>query len=218
MAQTQNIGQVAAQALPDNAPPVPIHQRFAQFERQGSTYSWIVYRPGKHNLYGNSKPVGAAEKADKRQLLTDIITRLNRTSKYIVPNQMVVFYRNFSNDNRDSIKLFTLHATRYEMEACCIGETWLKNWLDAFYVPPVVVYGTDLFPQVPTQPPVGKQIIPDRPAYHPTDKYDETKHFKSEDSLMDYINGLLERGEERGRVTAYYQKMLPRIKNRSPRA
>lgn len=195
--------------------PTQPQQRFGQFERRGSTYSWMITRPGKHTLYGNSKPSGAQEKADKRKLLTDIITRLNRQGKYITPNQSVVFFRNFSDDNRDSIKLLTLFSTRYEMEACCITETWLKEWLDNFYVPPVQLYGTDLFPLAPAQPPVGQQIIPDRPVYLPTDMYDETKHFKSEETLSEYVDGLIERGEERGRVIGYYQKMLLKIKGRS---
>lgn len=190
-----------------------LHERFGKFQRRGSTYCWTIYRPGRHNLYGFSHPVGGSEKSDGQQLLLDIINRLQRSPKdYLKRGCSVMFYRCFSDDNRDNVKLLTLYETRFELEPVALDQTWLVLFLKEFYESPVVRYGTELFPKGKPAP-VGAQLIPERPAYHEKSMYDENRRFKSEDALMSYVQGLLEKGEPKGRVEDYYRKMSIKLMN-----
>jgi hypothetical protein len=191
-----------------------LHERFGKFERRNATYCWTIHRPGRHKLFGYSKPVGAAEKTDKYELLFDCINRLSRSSNdYLKNGCSIEFFRCFSDDNRDNVKFLTLYETRFDLEPMALTETWLIDWLRSFYDSPVARYGTEMFPKAKPAPVGGLQLDPTKPAYHEKSAYDETRRFKSDDALMDYVQGLLERGEPKGRVEEYYRTMSIKLQS-----
>lgn len=191
-----------------------LQSRFGKFERRNSTYCWTINRPGRHPLFGYSKPQGAAEKTDKQDLLFDVINRINRSSHgYIKAGNSVEFYRCFTDDNRDNVKFLTMYETRFDLEPFALTETWLVLWLKNFYDSPVARYGTDFFPKAAPVPLGGLQVDPTRKPYNGKAMYDETRTFRSEDKLMDYVQGLLEKGEPKGQVEDYYRKMSIKLKS-----
>lgn len=191
--------------LPTESPSV-FHQNFGKFERAGSTYSWRIMIPRKPKLHGHSKPRNMAEKANKQELLLDCIRRLNAKDYFREGNQ-VEFYRNWSDDDRDSQKMFTLHGTRFSAELCIQDQYWLNKYLHSLFSPPVHHYGSrdDMFPTGGNaQTPAGKILIPDGSGYK--DPFDLSRRFKTLDDLSEYTTRLLEAGHPHGRVLDFQQK------------
>lgn len=195
------------------------HDNYGKFQREGSTYVWKITRPGKTTLPGYSKPKNPMqEKANKQDLIMDIVRRMHRAAggAYLQHGGSITFYRCFSNYDSDNVKIFTLFENRYEIEVVAIGEAFLVKFLADFYRSSATVYGTALFPtgdDIAAAPPIGKQVIPDRPAWNAKpDPYDETRRFKTSDSLVDYVQALIERGEPKGRVEDYYRKMSIKLR------
>ena len=214
-----SIGQVTNQAFnPETRPTTPIPeegntstfiQNFGKFERPGSTYMWKIFRPGREKLMGYSKPAGNSEKANKQELLLDIIRRLSHKN-YIREGIRVEFYRNFSEDDNDSVKLMTLYGTRFLPESIVLTEAWLMKYLKNLYNPVVYNYGNEMFPTGgKSTPPEGTALIPDVTKQAPAkDPFDPTRTFKNEDALMNYAEKLLREGHPHGRVTAFYSEKM----------
>ncbi|UHG93456.1 hypothetical protein [Spirosoma oryzicola] len=180
-------------------------KNFGKFERPGSTYSWKIYRPRLQTLYGYSKPFGMAEKANKQELLLNCITRLK--PKYIVEGYRIDFYRNFSDDDNDSVKLMSLYGTRFMPEPVIITEAWLMKFLKDLYNPIVYNYGTEMFPTGgKSNAPNGTAIIPDSSKQAAVkDPFDPSRTFKNEDALMKYMEKLLREGHPHGQVQEFFR-------------
>lgn len=232
--QPQSIGQLLPAGSPTAAAPVfdpevgpqtpapsdgrdgTFIKNFGKFEREGATYSWFIFVPGKQKFYGYSKPKGMAEKANKQELLMDIIRRLNKGG-YVRERNKIVFFRNFDDDDENSVKLLTLYGTRYDPEAVVVGQTWLVQFLNNFYNPPIHQYGTELFPTGESNtPPPGRVIIPDqRKQAPPLDAFSEQRQFRDASAVMAYADKLLRDGQAHGRVLDYSRKMVERLNKTS---
>lgn len=193
-------------------------QNFGKFERLGATFSWIIHRPGTYKLYGHSKPKNMAEKANKQELLIDCIRRLAHKG-YIREGLRIEFYRNFSDSDADSVKIVTLHGTRYVPEPCIItGQEWLIKYLNNFYNPVIYNYGRDMFPtnEYAAELPANRAIIPD-PATQASvkDPFDLSRTYKSCDELMRYTEKLQRDGHPHGRITEYYRLQMQAIDRRA---
>lgn len=185
-------------------------QNFGKFERAGATYSWKIGRPRLSKMVGHSKPVGQMEKANKQELLLDIIRRLAKKG-YLRDGSRIEFYRNFTDDDNDSVKLMTLYDRRFIPEPIIITEAWLMKFLKNLYNPVVYDYGGgELFPTGgKAAPPDGMVIIPDRSKQGPMlEAFDLERKFKSEDALHDYILKLGRDGHPNDRIQDYYRKMI----------
>jgi len=222
---TSSIGSTINQALqvppafdPDVQPTTPIPtdrnsstftRNFGKLERIGSTFSWKIFRPGREKLLGYSKPKEMAEKANKQELLMDCIRRLANKG-YIKEGLRVEFYRNFSDDDNDSVKLMTLYGTRFIPEPVVITQEWLMKFLKNLYNPVVYNYGNELFPTGgKPAPPEGTAIIPDSAKQAPAkDPFDLSRTFKTEDALHKYVEKLIREGHPNGRVEDYYRQKI----------
>jgi hypothetical protein len=222
--QAASIGSVAAHIFnPETRPQTELPsegntstfiKNFGKFQRAGSTYSWKIYRPRLQTLYGYSKPFDMAEKANKQELLLDCIRRLK--NKYIVEGYKIEFYRNFSDDDNDSVKLMTLHGNRFIPEYVVITEAWLMKFLKDLYNPIVYNYGNEMFPTGgKSAPPDGMALIPDRAKQGVTkDPFDLTRKFKGFDDLGRYTEKLLREGHAHGVVSDFYRKIAEQLRQK----
>jgi hypothetical protein len=216
--QPSSIGQLTNQVFdPETLPQTQLPsegntstfiKNFGKFQRAGSTYSWKIYRPRLQTLFGYSKPFDMAEKANKQELLLDCIRRLK--AKYIVEGYRIEFYRNFSDDDNDSVKIITLYGTRFIPEPVVITEAWLLKFLKDLYNPVVYSYGNEMFPTGgPKTAPDGMAIIPDSSKQAPPkDPFDLTRQFKTEDALYKYMDKLILEGHPKGLVEDFYMKKI----------
>ncbi|WP_288424246.1 hypothetical protein [uncultured Spirosoma sp.] len=219
------IAQVIPQAIqpafdPDTQPTTPLPsdgnsstfvRNFGKFERPGSTFSWKIFRPGREKLIGYSKPRDMAEKANKQELLLDCIRRL-ANNNYIREGLRVEFYRNFSDDDNDSVKLVTMYGSRFIPETAILEQAWLIKFLKNFYNPVVHSYGSELFPTGgQPAPPTGKVLVPDN--VH-KDPFDPERRFKTEDALMNYIEKLQREGHPKGRIEDYFRQKIKHFHTR----
>ena len=159
----QRVGQTppAQSAYRDN---------FGKFVRQGATYTHVIRFPNPHQttLIGYSRPRGGREKDDKVVLLQDIIRRLLASPKaYLQPGGCIEFYNNLSDDDRDSVWLFTLHHGRAEPSHYASQLPWLMDYLEGLYRPQADAYVQGLFTPAPQgqpgyTPPAG--LAPTNPA------------------------------------------------------
>lgn len=193
--------------LPAEGASGTFYQNFGKFERPGSTFSWKIFRPGREKLVGYSKPRGMAEKANKQELLLDCIRRLANRD-YIREGLRVEFYRNFSDDDNDSVKLMTMYGSRFVAEPPILQQAWLIKFLSNFYNPIVYNYNAgELFPTGgQSTPPEGKVLVPDGSGAK--DPFDLSRRFKTSDSLLQYIEQLTLAGHPHGRITAFYQEKI----------
>jgi hypothetical protein len=155
-----------------------------------------------------------AEKANKQELLLDCIRRLK--NKYIVEGYKIEFYRNFSDDDNDSVKLMTLHGNRFIPEYVVITEAWLMKFLKDLYNPIVYNYGNEMFPTGgKSAPPDGMALIPDRAKQGVTkDPFDLTRKFKGFDDLGRYTEKLLREGHAHGVVSDFYRKIAEQLRQK----
>jgi len=149
----QSIGQIAqplaAQAQQaGQTPPTEgaYKDNFGKFVRQGATYTHVIRfaNSPKTTLIGYSRPRGGREKEDKVVLLQDIIRRLLASPKaYLQAGACIEFYNNLSDDDRDSVWIFTLHQGRAEPSHSASQLPWLMAYLEGLYKPNA--YVQDLF-------------------------------------------------------------------------
>jgi hypothetical protein len=107
---------------------------FGKFVRQGATYTHVIRfaNSPKTTLIGYSRPRGGREKEDKVVLLQDIIRRLLASPKaYLQAGACIEFYNNLSDDDRDSVWIFTLHQGRAEPSHSASQLPWLMAYLEA---------------------------------------------------------------------------------------
>ncbi|GAB3225013.1 hypothetical protein [Spirosoma arcticum] len=140
-AHAQQAGQTppAQSAYKDN---------FGKFVRQGATYTHVIRFADtrKTTLIGYSRPRGGREKDDKVVLLQDIIRRLLASPKaYLQAGACIEFYNNRSDDDRDSIWVFTLHHSRAEPSHYASQLPWLMAYLEGLYKPKPDTYVQGLF-------------------------------------------------------------------------
>ena len=194
--------------LPEDGRDGTFFRNFGKFERHGSTYMWKIYRPRLQTLVGYSKPRDMAEKANKQELLLDIIRRLAKG--YIRDGFRIEMYRNYSPSDDDSVKFLTLYGSRFIPEPVVIDQTWLMKFLKNLYNPVVYNYGTEMFPTGGKPAPAeGKSLIPE-PAKIPlsNDPFDLNRGFKSSEELLDYVDKLDREGHPKGRISDYYRTKL----------
>ena len=183
-------------------------KNFGKFEREGSTFHWKIFRPGREKLLGYSKPKDMAEKANKQELVMDVVRRLSKN--YLKEGMRIEVYRAYDpTDDNQSVKLFTLHATRFIPEPVILSELWLIGFLKNIYSPPISYYdpGASLFPTgEAATPPAGAAVIPD-PAQQPTRRgaFDLERSFKSIETLLAYCNKLTSDGYAQGQVSEFYR-------------
>lgn len=193
-------------------------RNFAKFERQGATYSWIIRVPSGQKLYGYSKPREMAEKADKGQLLMDCVRRLARGG-YLKPGYSIEFWQNVTDDDRDSILLFTLFSSRYDPQPIIFQTNWLIAFLKNFYAPPVVTYAQTIAPEPGQRQPIPQHVehkAPPQPREFstPVDHFYENRWFASWQELIDYCVKLKELGYPGGRIAEYKRKMTDKLERR----
>jgi hypothetical protein len=165
MSKPHNIPSIGQLAQPlaahaqqaGQSPPTQSAYRdnFGKFVRQGATYTHVIRfaDPAKTTLVGYSRPRAGREKEDKVVLLQDIIRRLLASPKaYLQPGACIEFYNNRSDDDRDSIWIFTLHHTRAEPSHYASQLPWLMTYLEGLYQPKPDTYVQGLF-----TPPTGNQ-------------------------------------------------------------
>jgi hypothetical protein len=194
---------------PADSNATPFVRNFGKFEREGATYSWKIFRPGREKLVGHSKPKDQAEKPNKQDLLMDCVKRLAKNG-YLKEGMRIEFYRNFSDYDKDSSMVFTLYPNRFIPERIVVTELWLMKFLKDLYSPVVYSYPSDLFPTCGRDtPPEGVAVIPDSSKQAPPkDPFDLSRQFKSEDALHNYIEKLMREGQPKDRVQDYYGKMI----------
>lgn len=226
----QSVSQVTNQVFdpqtsPQNPPPSDGRngkwlQNFGKFERPGSTFHWWIYRPRLYRIPGYSKPVGMAEKANKQELIMDIVTRLTKSGKYTREGMRIEFYRAFHpTDDKKSRHLFTLYPARFVPEPEIINQTWLIQFLQNHYSPPVYYYDplAELFPTgEPIQSPANTALIPDpQQQASRKDPFDIHRSFKDSDALISYVEKLLHTGHPRGRVEEFYRLKIQAFHSKS---
>ncbi len=220
-AHAQRAGQTppAQSAYPNN---------FGKFVRQGATYTHIIRFADtrKTTLIGYSRPRGGREKDDKLVLLQDIIRRLLASPKaYLQAGACIEFYNNLSDDDRDSIWIFTLHHSRAEPSHYASQLPYLMAYLEGLYKPQPNAYVQDLFrPTTGNQsayaPPVG--LAPTNPgvaidarrldnayATAGTGPLSTAKRFQDRMELDDYLKPFLIAGViPLGEIEAYRWKVI----------
>jgi hypothetical protein len=224
-AHAQHAGQTppTQSAYPNN---------FGKFVRQGATYTHVIRFADarKTHLIGYSRPRGGHEKEDKVVLLQDIIRRLLASPKaYLQAGASIEFYNNLSDDDRDSIWIFTLHHSRAEPSHYANQLPWLMTYLEGLYKPKSDTYVQGLFTS-PTShpsayaPPVGLLLI-NTPQAHSaqqgnptlatpygragTSHLSETKRFKDRMELDDYLKPFLLAGViPLGEIEGYRWKVI----------
>ena len=166
---TPSIGQLA-QSLTDHAqragqtPPAQgtYPNNFGKFVRQGATYTHVIRFADarKTTLIGYSRPRGGREKDDKVVLLQDIIRRLLASpTAYLPAGACIEFYNNRSDDDRDSLWIFTLHHSRAEPSHYASQLPWLMTYLEGLYKPNPDTYVQGLFtPPAPGQAPYAPPV------------------------------------------------------------
>ena len=205
---------------------------FGKFVRQGATYTHVIRfaNAPKTTLIGYSRPRGGREKEDKVVLLQDIIRRLLASPKaYLQAGACIEFYNNVSDDDRDSVWIFTLHHSRAEPSHYASQLPWLMAYLEGLYKPKQDAYVQGLFtpsagnpspytPPValtPTNPP--QAITPHRgnlPLATPyggaaTSALSETKRFGDRMELDDYLKAFLIAGViPPGEIEGYRWKVI----------
>jgi hypothetical protein len=206
-AQAQHAGQTP----PDQS---AYRNNFGKFVRQGATYTHVIRFADtrRSQLIGYSRPRGGREKDDKVVLLQDIIRRLLASPKaYLQAGACIEFYNNLSDDDGDSLWIFTLHHSRAELSHSASQLPWLTAYLEGLYKPKPDVYVQGLF-----STPVGHQsaytspvtLYPTNPgeAMKPqgnnlpqtapyggagTNPLSETKRFNDRMELDDYLKPFL---------------------------
>jgi len=209
----------AQSAYPDN---------FGKFVRQGATYTHVIRFADvrKTTLIGYSRPRGGREKDDKVVLLQDIIRRLLASPKaYLQAGACIEFYNNLSDDDRDSIWIFTLHHSRAEPSHYASQLPYLMAYLEGLYKPQSDAYVQGLFmPTMGNQsayaPPVALAPTNPRVAIDPpsldnaygtagTSPLSTTKRFKDRMELDDYLKPFLMAGLiPLGEIEAYRWKVI----------
>ncbi|MBC3788480.1 hypothetical protein [Spirosoma utsteinense] len=207
-AHAQRAGQTppAQSAYADN---------YGKFVRQGATYTHVIrfaHTP-KTTLIGYSRPRGGREKEDKVVLLQDIIRRLLASPKaYLSAGGCIEFYNNLSDDDRESIWIFTLHQSRAEPSHYASQLPWLMTYLEGLYKPRQDTYVQGLFTPAaggqsvyappsglsPTDPATPVDVrAPNLPlgANHKSpgvaNQLSETRRFKDRLDLDDYLKPFL---------------------------
>ena len=235
----QSIGQIAqplaAQAQQaGQTPPTEgaYKDNFGKFVRQGATYTHVIRfaNSPKTTLIGYSRPRGGREKEDKVVLLQDIIRRLLASPKaYLQAGACIEFYNNLSDDDRDSVWIFTLHQGRAEPSHSASQLPWLMAYLEGLYKPKPDAYVQGLFtppagnPSAYT-PPVGLTPVNTSPALTPhqvtpplttpygaagTSSLSETRRFRDRMELDDYLRPFLLAGViPPGEIEGYRWKVI----------
>lgn len=208
---------------------------FGKFVRQGATYTHVIRLADsrKTTLVGYSRPRGGREKDDKVVLLQDIIRRLLASPKaYLQAGASIEFYNNLSDDDRDSLWIFTLHHSRAEPSHYAIQLPWLIAYLEDLYKPKQDAYVQGLFtPSTGNQsactlalgltPTKTREVITTQrdnlPLTTPTTPYaergtrplSETKRFKDRMELDDYLKPFLIAGVvPQGEIEGYRWKVI----------
>ena len=204
---------------------------FGKFVRQGATYTHLIRFPtsSKTTLIGYSRPRGGREKDDKVVLLQDIVRRLLASPKaYLQPGGCIEFYNNISDDDRDSVWLFTLHHSRAEPSHYASQLPWLMTYLGDLYKPPADAYVQGLFTPAPKEqpayrPPAGLTPanpvrVGDKPGNLPpqpthsvpqSGELSATMRFKDRLDLDDYLAPFIREGIiPTGEIEAYRWKVI----------
>lgn len=204
-------GQLRVESkLPERAAPSVYTQNFGKFERLGATYTHLIKVPRIGETKGHSKPMNQPEPDDKQKLLKDIVSRLARSSKgYLKPGNSIAFYHNRSNFDRDSVKLFTLFADRYEPDPHILTWHWLIQFLEFFYTPTTVSYVQDLSGNAPPVPQAApSQVSTRQPSTQQKNTLSMNMRFNSMAELKQYTEALIADGHAVGQVGDWMVKML----------
>ncbi|GAB3224282.1 hypothetical protein [Spirosoma arcticum] len=236
---SQSIGQLAqplsahAQRAGQTPPAQSAYKdNFGKFVRQGATYTHVIRLANapKTTLIGYSRPRGGREKDDKVALLQDIIRRLLASPKaYLQAGASIEFYNNLSDDDRDSIWLFTLHHSRAEPSHAASQLPWLMAYLEGLYKPQSDAYVQGLFTAstgnspaygppatlTPTNPPAaidhhrGSLSMATPNGGAGTSALSETKRFKDRMELDEYLKPFLITGViPPGEIEGYRWKVI----------
>ena len=205
---------------------------FGKFVRQGATYTHVIRFADtrKTTLIGYSRPRGGREKNDKVVLLQDIIRRLLASPKaYLQAGGCIEFYNNISDDDKDSIWLFTLYHSRAEPSHYASQLPWLVDYLEGLYKPQQDAYVQGLFtpptgnpsaykPEVALAPTNPREATTPHPGNPPlsnayggvaTSSLSETKRFKDRPELDEYLKPFLLAGViPPGEIEGYRWKVI----------
>ncbi len=235
----QSIGYIAqpfsahAQHAGQTPPAQSVYpNNFGKFVRQGATYTHVIRFADsrKTHLIGYSRPRGGREKDDKVLLLQDIIRRLLASPKaYLQAGASIEFYNNLSDDDRDSLWIFTLHQGRAEPSHSASQLPWLMTYLEGLYKPKPDAYVQGLFSPSTGQPAVYTPPVPLTPTNNPpaltpqegklplatpyggtgTSALSETRRFRDRMELDDYLKSFLIAGViPIGEIEGYRWKVI----------
>lgn len=196
--------------------PSEFQLNFGLFERIGSQYTHEIIRPEPYTSFrGYSKPTNQKELPDKQALLKKIVKRLG--PRYLKPGCRMEFYQNRTDNDRDTIHIFTLWPERWEPNPQCLHWLWLKEHFDRVYSPTAQHYvqdlsGTGLQPvqvQVAVVPAPVPSTGPIRPPGN-GDVFSKTIAFSNTKQLREYCEKLLRDGYASGAVGSYMLAMCER--------